>query len=322
MTKEKVLVFEEIHPKGIDYLREQGCEVVFPESLDDSSLLKAAADVEGILVRTRGMVSRELMLAAPRLKVVGRHGVGLETIDVEAATELGIQIVNTPHANAESVAEHFLVLALMLSKRIPQTTRALLDGDWSARGRHLGREFYGKTVGIIGFGRVGQAVARICRRAFDSKVLYHSRGRNEERETELGVAAMGLDELLRESDFVAVCLPLTRETEGFVGLEQLALMKPSAFVVNVSNGRVWREADVFEALRGGRIAGAATDVFEREPAMPDNPLFGLDNFLATPHNAAQTEESLQRMAMVAEDIVRVIRGLEPLHPVNRPAVRL
>jgi D-3-phosphoglycerate dehydrogenase / 2-oxoglutarate reductase len=321
MSNPKVLILEPIHKVGIDYLNQEGCDVVFPDSLEPSALTENAREVKGIIVRTRGRVSRELIASAAYLKVIGRHGVGLENIDVEAATELGIQVVNTPLANAESVAEHFLALALMVSKRLPQTARALRSGDWNARNAYIGNEFYGKTVGLIGFGRVGQAIARICRRAFDSRIVYYSRNRAAECERELGVNAVSLEELLSGSDFIALCLPLTSQTEGLIAAKQLALIKPSAFIINLSHGRIWSEGDLYVALRNGQIAGAATDVFAKEPASPDHPLFQLDNFCATPHTAAQTEESLRRMAMVAEDLVRVLRGQPPLHPVNHPAGR-
>ena len=166
MAKPKVLLFEKIHRKGMEYLEKEGCEILFPEAITEEALLKVAPAADGIVFRTRGHLSRRLMEAAPNLKVVGRHGVGLDNVDMEAATELGIWVVSTPEANSQSVAELVLLLALSLARQAPQTVRALKEHRWEDRNRYVGQEILGKTIGIVGLGRVGSTIARIWHRAF------------------------------------------------------------------------------------------------------------------------------------------------------------
>jgi D-3-phosphoglycerate dehydrogenase len=258
------------------------------------------------------------MEAAPRLKVVGRHGVGLDNVDVEAATELGVWVVNTPEANSESVAEMVLSLALMLSRKVVQSTRALQENRWNDRNHYVGQELFGKRLGIVGLGRVGSTIARIWHHAFGCPILFRDIGPKPEWESALGAKPVSLEELLSTCDYVSLNVPLTHETRGLIGEPQLAMMKQSAFIINSARGPVWQEKAVYRALAERWIAGAAADVFEDEPTAPDNPLLCLENFIGTPHVAAHTQEAMQRMSMVAEDIVRVIRGQAPRYPANLP----
>jgi D-3-phosphoglycerate dehydrogenase len=318
MPKPKVLLFEKIHRKGIEYLEREGCEIVFPESLDEAGILKVVQPVEGIVFRTRGYLSRTIMEAAPRLKVVGRHGVGLDNLDMHAATDLGIWVVSTPEANSEAVAEHVLSLGLALSRHLPQTIRALKEDRWEDRNRHVGQELLGKTLGIVGLGRVGSAIARIWHRAFGCPILFRDIVPKPEWEQALGAKPVSLEELLRTCDYVSLNVPLTPETRGMIGERELSLMKRSAYIINAARGPVWQEEALSRALTQGWIAGAAADVFEQEPTTADNPLLRLENFIGTPHVAAHTQDAIQRMAMVVEDIVAVIQGRAPKHPANQP----
>ncbi len=318
MTQPKVLLFEKIHKKGMEFLQGEGCEIIFPHSTDEAALLEIVPQVSGIVFRTRGIVSRRLLEAAPNLRVVGRHGVGLDNVDVDAATEMGVWVVSTPEANSESVGEHFLAFVLMLSKKIPQSMRALVTGPWEARNSFVGQEFFGKTLGIVGLGRVGSTIARMCHRAFGTKILFRDIVPKPEWEKTIGAEPVSLERLLQESDYVSLNVPLTKLTRGMIGAKELSLMKSTAFIINTSRGPVWKEADLHKALADGWIAGAAADVFEHEPTALDNPLLRLDNFLATPHVAAHTVEAMQRMAMVVEDVVAVIQGKAPKHPANQP----
>ncbi len=318
MTKPKVLLFEKVHRRGMEYLEREGCEIVFPESLDEAGLMKAAQPVEGIVFRTRGYLSRKIMEAAPHLKVVGRHGVGLDNLDMEAATELGIWAVSTPEANSESVAELVLAMALGLSRHVPQTMRALKENRWEDRNTYVGQELLGRTLGIVGLGRVGSTIARIWNRAFGCPILFRDIVPKPEWEQALGAKPVSLDEVLRNSDYVSLNVPLKSDTRGMIGERELSLMKKSAFLINAARGPVWQEKAVYKALTEGWIAGAAADVFEEEPTAPDNPLLRVDNFIGTPHVAAHTQDAMQRMAMVVEDIVAVIRGKAPKHPANQP----
>ena len=319
MAKPRVLLFEKIHRKGMEFLEQQGCEVVFPESVEEKALLKAASDVSGVVFRTRGFVSRKLMESSPGIKVVGRHGVGLDNLDIQAATELGIWVVSTPEANSESVAEHFLMLALMLSRKATQTTRALKAGHWEERNSHIGQELFGKVLGIVGLGRVGSTIARVCHHAFGMKIMFRDVVPKPEWEKALGARPVSLEDVLRYSDYVSLNVPLTAETRGMIGSRELASMQKKAFIINTARGPVWREEDLLHALKELWIAGAAADVFEEEPTSLENPLLRLENFVGTPHVAAHTQEAMQRMAMVVEDVVAVIKGQEPRYPANRPA---
>jgi D-3-phosphoglycerate dehydrogenase len=318
MAKPKVLLIEKIHRKGMDYLEREGCEIIFPPAATEEALLEVVPAAEGIVFRTKGHLSRKLMEAAPNLKVIGRHGVGLDNVDVEAATELGIWVVSTPEANSQSVAELVLLLALSLARHVPQTVRALKEHRWDDRNQYVGHEILGKTIGIVGLGRVGSTIARIWHRAFGCPVIFRDIVPKLEWEQALGARPVSLDELLKTADFVSLNVPLKADTRGMIGARELSLMKKSAFIINAARGPVWQEKAVFKALSENWIAGAAADVFEEEPTTHDNPLLGLENFIGTPHVAAHTQDAMQRMAMVVEDIVGVIRGRAPKHPANQP----
>jgi D-3-phosphoglycerate dehydrogenase len=262
------------------------------------------------------------MESAPRLKVIGRHGVGVENIDLDAATEKGIWVVNTPDANDISVAEHFFGLALMLSKMLKKGEKAFREeGRWEARYQYIGNELHRKTLGILGFGRIGRAVGRIGYKGFDMKVLYYDALRYEEVEKEIHAVKQNLEEVLSQSDYISINLPMLPATKGVVGEKEFNLMKPTAYIINLARGPIWDEKALFQILKEGKIAGAASDVFEVEPASKDHFLLKLENFIATPHMAAHTEEALKRMSLVAEDVIRVLEGKTPLHPVNQPRLR-
>ena len=304
--------------QGPVLLRQHG-EVIMAPALDEATLVSVVRDVDAIVIRANGKVTRTMMEAAPRLKVVGRHGVGLETIDVPAASQRGIWVVYTPEANSESVAEHFVGLALMLSKRMLEADQALRAGQWKVRNEYIGRELFGKTLGVVGFGRIGRTTARICHHGFGMPVIYSDVvAAVAAVEAETKAKRVSLDELLRTADYVSLNLPLTPETRHIVGREQIRRMKPTAYLLNLGRGPLWDETAVLEALEQQGIAGAGTDVFEEEPTAKDNPLFQHRRFLCTPHMAAHTDEAMRRMSLVAEDVVAVLEGKEPRWPANRP----
>ena len=312
----RFLLFEAIHEAGAGLLRSHG-EVRLAPALDEESLAAAVRDVDAVVVRNVGLVSRRVIEAAPRLKVIGRHGVGLETIDLEAAAERGVRVVYTPEANRESVAEHFVAMALILSRRLLEADRALREGRWGVRYEYFGRELYGKTLGVVGFGRVGRSTARICHHGFQMPVLYCGRSAAPaEAEADCGARRVTLERLLAESDYVSLNLPLTAETRHCIGREQIRLMKPGACLLNLGRGPLWDEAAVLEALDQGWIAGAGTDVFEQEPAVAENPLFRHGRFVCTPHMSAHTDEAMRRMSLVAEDVIAVLEGREPRWPAD------
>jgi D-3-phosphoglycerate dehydrogenase len=316
--KHRFLLYEPMHEAGTSLLRQHG-EVITAPALDEPTLVSVVREVDAIVIRANGRVTRAVMEAAPRLKVVGRHGVGLENVDVAAATERGVWVVNTPEANSESVAEHFVVLALALSKRFLESDQDLRAGKWNVRYEHIGRELYGKVLGIVGFGRIGRTTARICHQGFGMPVLYYdvvAAPPDLERETK--AKRVSLEELLRTADYVSLNLPLTPETRHIIGREEIRLMKPTAYLLNLGRGPLWDEKAMLEALEQKWIAGVGTDVFEEEPTAKDNPLFRFRSFVCTPHMAAHTEEAMRRMSLVAEDIVAVLQGQEPRWPANRP----
>lgn len=318
MAKFRVLLYEDMAEEGKAILKEKA-EIVFAQKLDESFLVERVKDIDGIVIRANGKVTRKIMESAPRLKVVGRHGVGVENIDLQAATDLGIWVVNTPDANDNSVAEHFFGLALMLSKMLKKGDIAMHEGRWQARYEYIGRELNGKTLGILGFGRIGKTIGRIGRKGFGMKILYYDAIRYEEVEKEISAVKLSLDHVLSQSDFVSINLPMLPETKALIGAREISLMKRTAYLLNLARGPIWDEKAVEAALKEAKIAGAASDVFEVEPATQEHPLLKLENFIATPHMAAHTQEALGRMSRVAEDIIRVLEGKEPLHPVNRPA---
>ena len=315
MKKFKILLYEDMHDVGKVLLSEKA-EIFFATSFEESSLIKEVKEMDGIIIRANGKVSRKLMESAPKLKVIGRHGVGVENIDLDAATEKGIWVVNTPDANDISVAEHFFGLALMLSKMLKKADIALREGRWEVRYQYIGKELHGKTLGILGFGRIGRSVGRIGHKGFDMKVLYYDAIRYEEVEKEIKALKMSLEEVLSQSDYISINLPILPETKGLLKAREFSLMKPSSYIINLARGPIWDEKALYSALKEGRIAGAASDVYEVEPATKDHPLLQLENFIGTPHMAAHTDEALRRMSLVAEDVIRVLEGKVPVYPVN------
>jgi D-3-phosphoglycerate dehydrogenase len=318
MSKPVVLLYEPIHEKALALLEEKA-EVRMAQSLDPAWLLKAVADVDGIVIRANGKVTREMMAAAPRLRVVGRHGVGVEAIDRQAAAEMGIAVVNTPCSNDESVAEQCMGMIVGLAKRLVEADRAIRAGDWDSRYRLIGIEVQGKTLGLIGFGKISQRLAAMAHFGFDMPILYHDILAYPEAETRLGARRQSLAEVLVQSDFVSLHTPLVRETQGMINEAALRSMKRTAFLINSARGPVVDQAALIRALQEGWIAGAGLDVYDPEPLPKDSPLLKMENVVLSPHMAAHTDEALYRMAMVVTDVLAVIEGRKPEYPVPPPA---
>jgi len=318
MTRPRVLIFEAIHPAALAWLRERA-EVAFAPDLREEALLPLVVAVDGIVIRANGRVTDRLLAHAPRLRVVGRHGVGLDNVDLDACTRRGIWVVYTPLANVEAVAEHAVGLMLAVAKRIVEGDRAVRAGEFAAaRHRLVGQELYGQTLGIAGFGRIGQRVAEICRAAFAMPVMFADLLSHEEVAARLGAQRVPLDELLARSDVISLHLPLTPQTRHLIDGPALARMKPGAILINTARGAVVDETALLAALRDGRLA-AGLDVFADEPLPPGNPLPMLPNVVLTPHCASHTEGALLAMAMVVEDVVRVLHGEAPRYPANTPS---
>lgn len=309
-------LYEPMNEEGVQILRAAG-EVRFASDLGEDALIAEIGDIDGVVMRSRGRMTRRILEHAPRLKVVGRHGTGVDNVDIQAATDHGVQVVNTPEATTEGVAEHTIGLMLALSKRIVYCDTATRAGRFEVRYSVMGREMAGRTLGVVGSGRIGRRVAQICHRGLGMAVLYYDVVPAPELERELGARRVELHELLASAEYITVHVPLKPETRGLIGEAEFALMKPEAMFFNSSRGPVVDERALYRALAEGRIAGAGIDVFEEEPAPADNPLFELENIIVTPHVAAATQEAMFKMSMVAKDIVAVVEGRPPMHPVNQ-----
>jgi D-3-phosphoglycerate dehydrogenase len=309
-VKPKVVVVEKIHPIGHELLAREA-EVVFATDVDPKKLAKEVVDADGILVRS-SYITREVFEAAAKLKVLGRHGVGLDYIDMQAATEMGIPVVNAPGSNTIAVAEHAIMFMLALAKNIFISDRVVRDLDYDARYKIPLTELAGKTLGLIGFGRIGQAIAKRCF-AFDMDVIAYDPYLPETVAQAQGVKLVPeIDEILTKADVVSLHAPATEENYHLIDADALAKMKPNAYLINTARGTLIDQIALYEALKEGKIAGAALDVFEPEIPQPDNPLFSLDNVILSPHNAALTEESTIRMSTISsEGVLAVLRGERP-----------
>jgi len=329
VSKPVVLIAEELSPATVDALGPD-FDVRNVDGTDRAALLSALADAEAILIRSATQVDAEAIAAAKKLKVVARAGVGLDNVDVKAATTAGVMVVNAPTSNIISAAELTIGHILSLARHIPAGHVSLSAGEWK-RSAYTGTELYEKTVGIIGLGRIGALItARL--QAFGMEVIAYDPYITAARAQQLGVQTVSLDELLERSDFVTIHMPRTPETLGMIGAEQLQKMKKTAYVVNVARGGLIDEAALHDALVSGEIAGAALDVFVQEPPK-ESPLLGLPNLIVTPHLGASTDDAQEkagisvaksvRLALAGElvpDAVNVAGGV--IDPYVRPGIPL
>jgi len=317
MERFNVIVTEFIHPAGIQLLEEAGVEVLqLPPGSDGSALMEEVPGADALITRGGIRVTREIMAASTRLRVVGVHGVGCDHVDLQAAKELGKVVLNTPSALTETVAEMTLALMLALTRRVVSADRAVRAGEWTRKyGDLIGSELMGKTVGIIGLGRIGAAVASRLT-PFRVELLYHDVIERSELEAELGIRRVELDALLGESDIITLHTPLTPGTHVLISKREFKLMRAGVYLVNTSRGKVIDQRALVEALETGKVAGAALDVFEEEPLDPADPLASMGNVILTPHLGASSREAMRRMAVqVAEGVVEVLRGGVPESPV-------
>ncbi|HEX6954981.1 MAG TPA: phosphoglycerate dehydrogenase [Agromyces sp.] len=329
MSKPVVLIAEELSPATVDALGPD-FEIRNVDGTDRPALLEAIADAHAILVRSATKVDAEAIAAARSLKVIARAGVGLDNVDIKAATTAGVMVVNAPTSNIISAAELTVGHILSLARHIPAAHAALAQGEWK-RSAYTGVELYEKTVGIIGLGRIGALIAARLQ-AFGVEVIAYDPYITAARAQQLGVQTVSLDELLERSDFITIHMPKTPETTGMIGAEQLARMKPSAYVVNVARGGLIDEGALHDALVAGTIAGAGLDVFVQEPPR-ESPLLALPNVVVTPHLGASTDEAQEkagvsvaksvRLALAGElvpDAVNVAGGV--IDPYVRPGIPL
>ncbi|KRM90208.1 phosphoglycerate dehydrogenase [Fructilactobacillus florum] len=312
MSKKIVYLPDDIPAVGKEILKEAGLQVIVGTSSDKAVMMSEGAAANAVLIGTQPF-DAEIMDAMPNLQVIARNGVGYDAVDVAAATQRGIQVVNTPTALSGSVAETAITELLAISKNLYQDSKALHDGHWNYRKNHLGRDLEGKTVGILGFGRIGHQVAAKLQ-GFGVKIIAVD---PSSRPTE-GVELVDRDTLFKTADYVMVHLPAIPATEHSIGKREFTMMKDDAYLINMARGSILVEDDLVAALQTGQIAGAALDVFEHEPLPVSDPLVQLENVLLTPHIASNTVETKQRMAVdAAHDIVKVLHGDDPNFPVNQ-----
>lgn len=300
-----VLIAEELAPSAIDVMA-YDFDVRHVDGTDRAALLAEVADADALIVRSATKVNAEVFEAATRLRVVARAGVGLDNVDVPAATGRGVMVVNAPTSNIVSAAEQAIALLLSVARHTASASAALKRGEWN-RSRYSGVEVQGKTVGVVGLGRIGVLFAQRMA-AFGTRLIAYDPYLQPARAAQLGVRLVGLDELLRESDFISVHLPRTPETFGLIGEKELAMVKPGVRIINAARGGLIDEQALADALRQGRVAGAGIDVFVTEPAT-ESPLFAFDNVVVTPHLGASTTEAQDKAGLaVARSVKLALQG--------------
>jgi D-3-phosphoglycerate dehydrogenase len=314
----KVLVTDPIAQDGIDALAPHA-QVDVRLGLPKEELITAIGEYDALVVRSETKVTAEVIEAGKRLQVIGRAGVGVDNIDLQAATRRGIIVVNAPLGNTISAAEHTIGLMLTLARHIPAAHASLREGRWE-RKLFMGVEVRGKTLGVIGLGQVGSEVARRAR-GLEMHVLAYDPFVSEERAHVLGVETASFEDLLKRADFISLHTTLTPDTHHLIGEEQLKLVKPSVRIINTARGQLIDEEALCRAIDEGRVAGAAIDVFSQEPPPPDSILLKNDRILVTPHLGASTTEAQERVAVdVAEQIISVLKGEPALYAVNAPLI--
>jgi D-3-phosphoglycerate dehydrogenase len=324
-SKMKILLteplIEPVDNAGLDILRKVGT-VNIASGTSEEDLIKEAKDADAIVVRLAKITAR-IIENADKLKVIARTGVGVDNIDVMAATKKRIMVVNLPVMNTDSVAEHVLCLILASAKNLLEFDREVRKGNWGIRDKLLPNniDLTGKTLGIVGLGTIGIAVARKAK-GLNMRIMYQSRRRKADVEKELGMEYADLQTLSKEADFITVHVALAKETERMFGEKEFKAMKKTAYFINTSRGGVVDQRALYAALESGRIAGVALDVFEEEPIKATDPILKLQNLIVTPHVAGHTKDSRIKMIVtLAEDVVRALNGKTPINLVNKDVLR-
>jgi len=321
LQKPKVYLTRKISDRGLSKIQEAFDVEIWSEYSPPPRkvLLEKSKDADALVTMLADKIDKELLLASPKLKIVSQIAVGFDNIDLTEATKRGVYVTNTPEVLTETTADFAWALLMAVARRVVEADRYVREGRWKVAWHPdmlTGRDIYGTTLGIVGAGRIGQAVARRAK-GFDMKILYTNRSRKPEMEKTSGARRVTLDELLRESDFVSLHVALTKETTHLINAEKLALMKSTAYLINNSRGAVVEEEALLQALLTGRIAGAALDVFEKEPTPSTNPLLKLKNVVVAPHISSGSIETRAKMSeMVAENLKAFFMGHKPPNLVN------
>jgi len=315
----KVLISDQISDEGIRILEREGSiEVEVKTGLSPKELIACIGGYDGLIVRSATKVTSEVISAADKLRVIGRAGVGYDNIDLEAASERGIVVMNSPEGNTNTAAEHAIALLMSLARNIPLANQSVKSGKWE-RSRFMGVEVMGKTLGVIGLGRIGSIVAKRAM-GLAMKILAYDPYISEEAASRLGLELVSLEELLRRSDYITLHTPRTPETRNLIGPREFALMKEGVRLINCARGQIVDEQALYDALVSGKVAGAGLDVFAQEPP-GDSPLLKLDQVICTPHLGASTTEAQVRVATaIAEQVVDFFSTGQIRNAVNAPSV--
>ncbi len=313
----KILVADPVDQAGVKHLKTQA-EVDVKTGLSHEELVQVIGNYNALIVRSETKATADVIQAGEKLQVIARAGVGLDNIDVEAATRRGIIVVNAPTSNTISAAEHSMALMLALSRHIPQANAKLKSGIWQ-RSNYIGTELKGKTLGIVGLGNVGSEVARRAQ-AFKMRLIAYDPFVSPDYVSNLGIEPVALEQLLKESDFITLHLPLSSATKNLIGAKELAKVKPSVRIINCARGGLIDENALYKAIEAGKVAGAAIDVFDTEP-VTDSILFKSDNIVVTPHLGASTIEAQAGVALdIAEQVLAVLQGKPARYTVNAPQI--
>lgn len=316
----RILIADKLDDEGLVVLRAEA-EVVERPTITQEELEQAIGEFDALVVRSRPQVTAAVLQAGAaggRLRVVGRAGVGVDNIDVNAATENGVTVVNAPTGNTVAAAEHAVAMLLALARHIPQADQSMRAGEWK-RSKFMGTEVRGKRLGLLGLGRIASLVAERCK-SFGMEVVAHDPYVGKEYAANLGVQLVEFDELLRSADFISLHVPATAQTRGLFGAAELQACKPGVLIVNCARGGVINEAALNDALNGGHVGGAALDVYEQEPPT-DSPLLGNPKVVLTPHIAGSTHEAQRQVALdVAEQVVDVLEGRLARYAINTPII--
>ena len=314
----KVLVSDPIAEQGIEILKNE-VDVDIKTGLPPADLIKIIGDYEALIVRSETQVTKDVINASKKLKIIGRAGVGVDNIDVNAATERGIIVVNAPEGNTISAAEHTIAMMMAMSRNIPQANASLKSKKWD-RKKFMGVEVRDKTLGVIGLGRIGSEVAKRAQ-GMEMKILAYDPFISAERAKDLGVELTTVEDIVKRADYITVHTPLTKETKDLINTKEFAIMKKGARVINCARGGIINEEALAKAVKDGIVSSAAIDVFTKEPPF-DNPLLELDRVIVTPHLGASTEEAQINVAVtVAEQIVNALKGMPVKNAINMPYVK-
>ncbi len=318
--KMKVLVADKLEKDGLEVLqKENGLRVDVRPGLSPDELKKIVGDYDAVIIRSGTRLTRDILEAGRHLKVIGRAGVGVDNVDLDAATKQGIIVMNTPEGNTTATAEHTITMILALARKIPQAHRSLLEGKWK-REEFLGTELQGKTIGIVGLGRIGREVAKRALQGFGMRVLAYDPFITADSVKALGVNFCELDKIFKEADFITVHTPLTPETKYLINEKAFQIMKPGVRIINCARGGIVEEKALLKAIHDGKVAGAALDVFEKEPPN-ENPLLKCPEVVVTPHLGAATREAQENVSVaVAKQVIDALYNRAIRNAVNLPSM--